>query len=146
MKVKAKPLFEDFVRGKGLRLTGERLALMDGVKRQRGHFNVDQLVTRLRREGCRVSRDMIYRNIPLLLEAGILEQSFKTSRDTFYESVQHKKHHDHLICRRCSKVIEFQDDEIERAQKRISDQNGFQLDYHCHQLVGLCKKCQKKKS
>lgn len=135
--------FKKFIRGKGCRLTQERLALMAGVWRQRGHFNVDQLVTRLGRQGCRVSRDMVYRSIPLLLEAGIMEQSFKTSRDTFYESVKHKKHHDHLICRSCGRVVEFSDAVIEKIQKQIARRFTFKVEFHCHQLVGLCRKCQK---
>lgn len=135
--------FEKFIKKKGCRLTEERLKLMEGIRRQRGHFNVDELIHRLRKQGFEVSRDTVYRNIPILIEAGVLEQSFKTSRDTFYESVHSKSHHDHLICRSCGRVIEFKDPEIEEMQKRIARKNAFKLEHHYHQLVGLCKKCLK---
>ncbi|MEI8329201.1 MAG: hypothetical protein WCG14_04300, partial [Chlamydiia bacterium] len=49
--------FEGFIRGKGCRLTGERLKLIEGIKRQRGHFNVDILVSCLKKQGLKVSRD-----------------------------------------------------------------------------------------
>lgn len=143
--VKNKKEFKNFIRGKGGRLTEERLALIDGIRQVRGHFNVDMLVSRLKRQGLKASRDTVYRNLPIFLEAGILEQSFKTSRDTFYESAKQKKHHDHLLCRQCGKVIEFKDEGIEKIQRAIAGRNGFKLDYHCHQLIGLCKKCQKSK-
>lgn len=133
--------FAGFLRAKGCRVTEERLRLLDGIRHQRGHFNVDELVSRLRRRGLRVSRDTIYRNLPILLEAGILGQSFKTSRDTFYESAFRKKHHDHIMCRDCGSVVEFKDPGVERLQKNIARRNGFKLEYHCHQLVGLCRKC-----
>ncbi|MBU9888777.1 MAG: transcriptional repressor [Candidatus Omnitrophica bacterium] len=135
--------FVDFIRQKGYRLTGERLRLIEGIKHQHGHFNVDGLVSRLKKQGLEVSRDTIYRNIPVLLEAGVIAQSFKTNRDTYYEAARPHAHHDHLICRLCGKVIEFKDKAIERAQQRIAARRDFKLDYHCHQLIGCCKKCLK---
>ncbi len=141
--VKPEKKFQELIRKKGCRLTEERLALIEGVKHQRGHFNVEGLLSRLRKQGLKVSRDTVYRNLPILLEAGILEQSFKTNRDTFYESCQQKKHHDHIMCRQCEKVVEFKDPEIEKMQEQIAQKRGFKLEYHCHQLIGLCKKCKK---
>ncbi len=141
--VKNKKEFEGFIRGKGCRLTGERLKLIEGIRRQRGHFNVDILVTCLRKQGLKVSRDTVYRNLPILLEAGVIAQSFRTSRDTYYECGCSKAHHDHLICRECEKVVEFKDPRIEKAQHRVAETHRFKLEYHCHQLVGLCKKCRK---
>ena len=139
--VKDREHFEGFIRGKGFRLTDERLKLIDGIRRQRGHFNVDILVSRLKKKGLRVSRDTVYRNLPILLEAGVLAQSFRSSRDTYYECARSKAHHDHLICRGCEKIVEFKDAGIEQSQKRVAKVHSFKLDYHCHQLVGLCKKC-----
>lgn len=135
--------FEKFVRGKGCRLTGERLALIEGIKRQRGHFNVDILLSCLKKQGLKASRDTVYRNLPMLLEAGLLVQSFRTSRDTYYESTSAKSHHDHLVCRQCGKIAEFEESGIEKIQQRVAGKYGFKLEYHCHQLIGLCKKCQK---
>jgi Fur family transcriptional regulator, ferric uptake regulator len=141
--VKNQKEFEGFIRGKGCRLTGERLKLIEGIRRQRGHFNVDILVSCLRKQGLKVSRDTVYRNLPILLEAGVVAQSFRTSRDTYYECGCSKAHHDHLICRECEKVVEFKDPQIEKAQRRVAEKHRFKLEYHCHQLVGLCKKCRK---
>ncbi len=143
MKSKRKRDFSKFLRQKSYRVTAERLRLLERVRRQRGHFNVDELVRRLHDQGLKVSRDMVYRNIPILLESGVIEQSFKTSRDTFYESAYQKKHHDHILCRQCGKVAEFEDTDIEKLQETIAQRVGFKLEYHCHQLVGLCAKCRK---
>ncbi|MFA5169023.1 MAG: Fur family transcriptional regulator [Candidatus Omnitrophota bacterium] len=141
--IKNQKEFEGFIHGKGCRLTGERLRLVEGIKRQRGHFNVDLLLSSLKKEGLRVSRDTIYRNLPILLEAGLIEQSFKTSRDTYYESAKPQTHHDHLVCRECRKIVEFKDAAIEKAQQRVAEKYAFKLEYHCHQLIGVCKKCRK---
>lgn len=139
--VKNQKEFEGFIRDKGCRLTAERLKLIEGIKRQRGHFNVDILVSCLKKQGLKVSRDTVYRNLPMLLEAGVIARSFRTNRDTYYECLSSKSHHDHLICRHCGKVVEFKDAEIEKVQRRVAKKHRFKLEYHCHQLVGLCKKC-----
>jgi len=141
--IETRKQFEGFIREKGCRLTGERLKLIEGIKRQRGHFNVDILVSCLKKQGLKVSRDTVYRNLPILLEAGVIAQSFRTSRDTYYECGRSKAHHDHLICRKCERVVEFKDPEIEKAQSCVAATRGFKLEYHCHQLVGLCGKCRK---
>ena len=142
--VKNQKEFEGFIRGKGCRLTGERLKLIEGIKRQRGHFNVDILVSCLKKQGLKVSRDTVYRNLPMLLEAGVVAQSFRTSRDTYYECGCSKAHHDHLICRECEKVVEFKDPVIEKEQQRVARNHDFKLDYHRHELIGVCQKCRNK--
>lgn len=132
-----------FVKSKGLNLTRERLALFEGTRRLKGHFSVDTLVQRLKGEGLKVSRDTVYRNLPLLLESGVICQSYRTSRDTVYEVAQGRDHHDHMLCRVCGRVIEFKSEVIEKVQEKIARDRGFQLEHHCHQLVGICSQCQK---
>lgn len=143
MKSSQKNDFFLFLKKRGYRVTAERLRLFDGVKRQRGHFNIESLVRRLQEVGFKISRDTVYRNIPILLEFGVIEQSFKTNRDTIYEVAHPKNQHDHILCRRCGRVIEFKDSGIEKLRQMIARRTGFKLEYHCHQLVGLCAKCQK---
>ena len=57
-----------------------------------------------------------------------------------------KQHHDHLICTKCGKIIEFMNDDLETLQEKISDKHQFRLDSHVMTLFGVCRdgKCQKK--
>ena len=135
--------FKKFLKGKVLKFTKERHALFDGIKRQKGHFSVDILVFQLKQKGFKVSRDTVYRNIPLLLESGVIRQSFRTGRDTMYELADGRTHHDHLLCRKCGKIEEFIVPVIEKVQEKVAKDKGFALEYHCHHLVGVCKKCRK---
>jgi Fur family ferric uptake transcriptional regulator len=129
-------------RKKGKRMTRERLGLFEGIAKQKGHFSVDELIVRLKRRGCKVSRDTMYRNLPLLMEAGLLRQSFQSGRGTFYEAAGGRVHHDHLICSRCGKIIEFVNERIEKFQDAIARRKHFRLQSHTLQLVGVCAKCQ----
>ena len=58
-----------------------------------------------------------------------------------YEYNSNFDHHDHLICNSCGKIIEFHDDDIEKLQKRIASEHGFNLLDHSHKLFGICGDC-----
>ena len=60
----------------------------------------------------------------------------------FFERIGAKGHHDHMVCTRCGKIIEFQCAEIEKSQDKVCEQYGFKLSFHDHRLFGFCKECQ----
>ena len=49
-------------------------------------------------------------------------------------------HHDHLVCVRCGRVEEFVDAEIERRQRQIAADRGFELQEHALSLYGVCSR------
>lgn len=51
-------------------------------------------------------------------------------------------HHDHLICVKCHKIVEFFDEELEELQKTIANKNSFMLKSHVVTLYGYCLDCQ----
>jgi len=58
-----------------------------------------------------------------------------------YEATVGRGHHDHLICRACGDILEFESDEIERLQETITRDRGFTIEAHRHELYGLCTGC-----
>ena len=52
------------------------------------------------------------------------------------------QHHDHLVCIRCGKIIEFECEMIEKAQEQIAERYQFRVLRHRHELYGHCGKCQ----
>jgi Fur family ferric uptake transcriptional regulator len=49
--------------------------------------------------------------------------------------------HDHLICRECSRVVEFVSPVIEAMQTEICRAHGFEISSHSLQILGLCVDC-----
>ncbi len=49
-------------------------------------------------------------------------------------------HHDHLICMRCRKIFEFENEAIEEQQRRVAEQLGFSLKDHKLELYGWCQR------
>ena len=77
--------------------------------------------------------------------AGMLEDAERQFDDTVtrFERAHHDSHHDHLICLECKRIVEFEDDEIERLQVAAAARHGFKLMSHKHELYGICDRCAK---
>ena len=58
-----------------------------------------------------------------------------------YEHRHLGKHHDHLICTKCGKIVEFRNDEMERLQLRIAAEQKFHMLQHKMEIYGLCSEC-----
>ena len=137
----AKKNFESLLLERGLKYTYERQHIFDEVAHVKHHFDADSLYERFKSKGLRISRDTVYRTLPLLLESGIIQKSVGEGKREFYEPTT-KGHHDHMVCVRCGKNIEFFCAAIEKAQEKVCREHDFKLIFHDHRLFGECKDCQ----
>ena len=78
----------------------------------------------------------IYRVLTQLEEAGLIQKNHFDDNSSSYEIK--KRHHDHLICNVCGKIVEFTDDDLEELQEKISKRYNFVLDTHVMTLFGIC--------
>lgn len=134
-------IFKDFLKNKGLKLTKEREAIIGEIYSLHGHFDPDELLVRLRKKGSRVSKASIYRTIPLLIESGLIEEVIKVDKHAHYEHTYGHGHHDHMICMKCGKVIEFHSNSLEALQEKVCRDNGFSGKSHTLEIKGYCRKC-----
>ncbi len=136
--------FERHLSARGLRPTPVRRAILAAVLERSGHFPIEDLVADLRKRGVCGSKATVYRTLPLLTEAGILQQAVVTGDTRSYEASVGRQHHDHLVCLGCGKVVEFEFEAFEILQREIAARHGFRLEGHHHQLVGRCAECQQR--
>lgn len=138
--------FESFLRSRQLKLTGERLELVEEVFGQSHHFDADQLHMALKQKGKAISRATVYRTLDLLVQCGLVRKSSFGDQHAHYEAVHSDEHHDHLICLNCDAIIEFFRSDLEVLQEQICRGFGFKPMHHSHQIFGLCKACQGKET
>lgn len=136
--------FQSLLEEQGLKFTHERRSIFEEVCHVKEHFDADSLYERFKNKGLRISRDTVYRTIPLLLESGVIQKSVGEGKREFFEPVSNKGHHDHMVCVRCGTIIEFTCEEIERMQEKVCEDHGFQLIFHDHRLFGACRICRAK--
>ena len=132
-----------FLRSRGLRMTGEREALVRAALGRRRHFTLEELVEEAVGHDARASRATVYRSLPILIEAGILQPVLVSDEPRRFELALGRPHHDHLLCRSCGRVVEFRSGAIEELQLKVAARHGFRLTSHVHELVGDCSDCRR---
>jgi Fur family ferric uptake transcriptional regulator len=138
--------FRGFLHEHSLRVTDVREAIVRAAMARGGHFDIDQLTRDVQAMGVEASRATVYRALPLLMKAGIIQPTLLSGERRRYEAAFGHTHHDHLICSRCGKVVEFQFEAFEVLQKEVAAKYGYELKGHFHELIGLCSSCKKKRA
>ncbi len=133
--------FKKFLSSKGLKLTRERNEIIREILRMKAHFDPDELYLRLKNKGAKVSKASIYRTIPLLVESGLIEEVVKIDKHAHYERVSENAHHDHMICVKCGRVIEFYSPHLEMVQNDVCRKEGFSGVRHTLEILGYCRRC-----
>jgi len=136
--------FEGFLRSKKLKLTGERMAILNAIFMRDSHFDAETLHAGLRAKGGDISRATVYRTLDLLVQCGLVRKDSLGSGHANYEAARDNEHHDHLICLNCGKVIEFFRPDLETLQEKICTEHAFKPMHHSLQIFGLCNNCKDK--
>lgn len=81
----------------------------------------------------------VYRVLTQFEAAGlVIRHNFDSGHSVFELNLG--RHHDHMVCLKTGKVIEFENLEIERLQKEIADSYGYILEDHSLVLYVIPKK------
>ncbi|MBI4578395.1 MAG: transcriptional repressor, partial [Planctomycetes bacterium] len=103
----AEDLFRVYLHDRGLKYTPERRLLLHEVLSTQQHFEAEQLLIAIRQAGQRVAKATIYRTLPLLADCGIIKQVQFGDNLARYEPILGQAPHDHMVCRKCRRIIEF---------------------------------------
>ncbi len=121
---------------KGLKMTGQRRIIARVLSEAVDHPDVEEVYRRATKIDSGISIATVYRTVRLFEEAGILEKhDFGDGRARYEEASD--VHHDHLIDLKSGRVIEFQDEEIERLQQAIASRLGYRLVDHRLELYAV---------
>ena len=96
--------FLEILHRKGHRVTSERLRLFREVYSQHGHIDAEALLKSIQRQGLKISRATLYRNLDLMAELGFVRKYRLGSNRLLYEHVHAGQRHDHLVCSECGRV------------------------------------------
>lgn len=124
----------------GLKMTGQRKAILKVLGKAEDHPSVEDVYDRARKLDDSISIATVYRTLSLLDELDLV------IRHEFQEGYSRYElnwdHHHHLIDLDTGKVVEFQNDELEKLKIKIAKDLGYDLIDHRLELYG--KKLSKK--
>jgi Fur family ferric uptake transcriptional regulator len=139
--------FKQLLRENTLKFTKQRELVLKTLYENDGHFTPEDLYNLIKAQypDLTIGIATVYRTLGLLEEEGIVNSLSFGAKGKKYE-LGLEKHHDHLICTQCGKLIEFYDETIENQQKVIAQKFDFKMTGHTMNITGICKTCQSKQS
>ena len=135
--------FRHWIKEQGLKETAQRDEIAKVFLASDRHMSVEELVNAVRQISPRVSYATVYRTIRLLMECGFAEERHFADGQARFENVAEAGHHDHLICERCGRIVEFVQPQIEQLQGEIAKRFGFVSTNHKVEIYGICQDCRK---
>ena len=122
------------------RFTTQQRDMVNYIFSKHNHFDADELIDEMKREGFQVARATIYRTLKKLVDASLLRRINLGPR-TVYEHDYGYAQHDHLYCEQCGSMIEFQDPQIDQLISDVCQQHQFQMVGHSFIIRGVCASC-----
>ena len=140
-----KILYQNYIQDYHLKQSKRRDLIFEQIIATKGHFSVDDIYQKLIKLNTNIGIATVYRTIRLLVDCGILIEQTFGEKKVYYEinDIQ-SRHHDHLICTSCGKIIEFYSELIEKDKTKISKLYNFKIEDHKLEMFGICKECQTK--
>jgi Fur family transcriptional regulator, ferric uptake regulator len=126
----------------GLKVTRARLLALRIFEDQAGqHLSAEMFQRRMTEGGTTVGLATVYRILGHLTEMGLLTRiHFDSGVGAVYE-LQRAQHHDHLLCRGCNSVMEFNDELIHERIAAIARSTGYAIARHNLSVYGYCAHC-----
>ncbi|MFP3870765.1 MAG: transcriptional repressor, partial [Syntrophobacteria bacterium] len=127
----------------GLNYSDKRLLVLEAFLETTEHVTVTDLKEKLENKGHKLEAEFIAETLELLCRYGYAYKKHFEGQELQYEHRHIGWHHDHLICAKCNKILEFHNPEIEALQRQIALHYSFTLLHHKMELYGICGECRK---
>lgn len=123
----------------GLKATLPRMRILELLENnEEHHMSAEDVYKALLDAGEEIGLATVYRVLTQFETAGLVNRLHFEGGMSVFELNQ-GDHHDHLICIKCGKIMEFMDEIIEERQKKIAEELGFSITDHALYIYGVCQ-------
>lgn len=138
--------FRRWLHERGLKTTSQRDDIARVFLTGNRHISVEELYAAVKKVNPRVGYATVYRTLRLLKECGVAVERHFNDGEARYEAAGGEKHgHDHFICERCARIIEFASAELDALDQRIARKLGAVISRRRLELYGICRECREGK-
>ena len=132
------------LRKAGLKVTLPRVKILDILETSESrHHSAEDVYKALLETGEDIGLATVYRVLTQFEAAGLVKRHHFEGGQSVFE-LNEGSHHDHILCVKCGRVDEFVDEVIEKHQKAIAAELGYEMTDHCLYMYGICSACRDK--
>ena len=125
------------LRDAGLKVTVPRVKILHMLEQSKTrHMSAEDVYKALLDSGEEVGLATVYRVLTQFEAAGLVERHQFDGGHAVFE-LSDNAHHDHMVCVKTGRVIEFYDPVIEERQRKIAEENGWVMTDHSLVIYGL---------
>jgi Fur family ferric uptake transcriptional regulator len=119
--------------------TKQRQLLLEIIREAEGHIDAKELFKLASDKDDSISHATVYRSLKLFKELGLVDEKRLGLAHCYYE-VKGSSQHQHLVCHKCGKVIDFECPLSEMVDK-VRREQGFAVTKAEVYLEGYCQSC-----
>jgi Fur family ferric uptake transcriptional regulator len=129
----------ELLRGQGMRMTPQRLAIVDQIMSTSGYIIPITVIERVQARVPGVSPSTVYRTLERLEQVGVLAHVHLESGVGYHrlEEAQHA----HLTCSRCGADLELPRSSLRSLERLFERDHGFRPDFTHYAIAGTCAAC-----
>jgi Fur family transcriptional regulator, peroxide stress response regulator len=135
--------FEALCRRLGVPLTVQRRVVLQTVLERDDHPTADQILETVKDRVPGISRTTVYRVLDTLADMGVIRRLHHAGAAARYDGKIHRHHH--MICKKCNKVIDLEDQKLDRTRVSHVSNEEFEIEDFSVHLIGTCSACRQAK-
>ncbi|MFC1899320.1 Fur family transcriptional regulator [Chloroflexota bacterium] len=123
------------------KITPQRCMIIKEIVSHQGHLTPSDIYKKIHQENPDIGLVTVYRTLEILAELELICELHSGSAGHSY-TISDTRHHHHLICSGCGKVVDFTTRNLTGIQQNLCRDTGFRIDSHFLEFTGLCRVCQ----
>jgi Fur family ferric uptake transcriptional regulator len=127
----------------GRSMTSQRRLLLELLRDAEGHIDAKELYRRASAKDDSIGQATVYRSLNLFKELGLIDE-MRLGKIRCYYEIKQSPEHQHLVCRGCGKVMEFQNPHFQKLIEAVRREHGFKVTKAELYLEGYCPECEEK--
>ncbi|MCW9059234.1 MAG: ferric iron uptake transcriptional regulator [Gammaproteobacteria bacterium] len=132
------------LRKAGLKVTLPRMKILEMLENsETRHLSAEDVYKSLLESGEEIGLATVYRVLTQFETAGLVARHHFEGGHSMFE-LNEGDHHDHILCVKCGRVDEFMDETIEKRQRQIAQDAGYEITDHSLYIYGICPDCRGK--
>jgi len=123
----------------------DRMKVLEAFFQTEQHLSEDELYEIIKEKDITLVPALVSDTLDLMCRYGFAHKHRFNNGVIRYEHRHIGQHHDHMICTKCNRIIEFKNHQLENLQLQVAATHGFHMLQHKMEIYGICTHCLKRR-